>query len=107
MSTFQELLNQTAFSVLEPNQQSTTFQQQDQLLENSLIQVRKEIAQLNTAIQTQEVAFNPVIELKESLALKQKMEQEIWVQIQQRQISTAIPSAKGSLVMVQEAPENL
>jgi hypothetical protein len=107
MPTFNELLNQAALSALEPNQQSAILKQQDQLLDNSLIQVRSEIAELKSAIQTQESVFNPVLELKETLVQKQKMEKEIWVQIQMRKLSSNLPSTEGTLVIKVEDKEYL
>ncbi|PWK16626.1 hypothetical protein LV89_04888 [Arcicella aurantiaca] len=102
MTTFNELLNQAALSVLDTNQQSAISQQQNQMLQNSLVQVRREIAALKSSIETQEKAFNPVLELKETLIQKQKMEQEIWVEIQKRELFSAMPSTEGRLTLVHE-----
>lgn len=102
MTTFSELLNQTALSTLEPHQQLAISKQQDQLLENSLSQVRRKIAELKAAIHTQEIALNPALELKDSLAIQQQMEKEIWVEIQMRKLSTAMPPVTKTLVMIKE-----
>lgn len=102
MTTFNELLNQAALSALDTNQQSAISQQQNQMLQNSLVQVRIEIAELKSSIETQENAFNPALELKESLAEKQKMEKEIWVEIQKRELAVVMPSADGRLTLVHE-----
>lgn len=105
MATFNELLSQAALSVLDPNQQSAISQQQDQLLQNSLVKVRREIAELKSAIEIQDKAFNPALELKETLAQKQIMEKEMWVEIQTREHFTDLPSFKGRLVMRMEEKE--
>lgn len=99
MTTFNELLNQAALSALDTNQQSAISQQQNQMLQNSLVQVRREIVELKSSIETQENAFNPALELKESLAEKQKMEKEIWVEIQKRELAVVMPSVKDNLIM--------
>ncbi len=87
MPTFRELLNQTALSVLDQNQQSTISQVQDKMLENSLVQVRKEITSLEVAIQTQELAHNPLLETKDQLKVKKAMEIEIKQEIQRRNLA--------------------
>ena len=99
MATFNELLNQAALSALDTNQQLAISQQQDQLLENSLVQVRQEIAELKSSIETQEQALNPAVELKDALAEKKQMEKEIWVEIQKRKLSKNLPSAKGKFTI--------
>jgi len=48
-----------------------------------------------------------VLELKETLVQKQKMEKEIWVQIQMRKLSSNLPSTEGTLVIKVENKEYL
>ncbi len=89
MPTFRELLNQTAISVLDQNQQLIMSQVQDKMLENSLVQVRKEITSLEVAIQTQELAHNPLLETKDQLKVKKAMEQSLKQEIQRRNLAKA------------------
>ena len=104
MATFNELLNQAALSALDTNQQLAISQQQDQLLENSLVKVRQEIAELKSSIETQEQALNPAVELKAALAEKKQMEKEIWVEIQKRKLSKNLPSAKDKFTISMGEP---
>jgi hypothetical protein len=96
MSTFNQILNQTAIEVLSPKQQVAISQMQYQLLENSLIQVRQGITKLQEIIEVQEMAFNPCIEVRDKLAEKKAMEQRIWVEIQMRGIRPQLAGAYAS-----------
>ena len=107
MSTFNQILSQTAIEVLSPKQQVAISQMQDQLLENSLVQVRQEIAKLKEIIEVQEMAFNPCIEVRDKLAEKKAMEQSIWVEIQMRGIRPHLATADVSQDATQQLADFL
>ena len=61
MATFNQLLNQTAFSLLDEKQQLAIFNIQKKLMINSLEQAHKKDAKLEEIIRVQEAVFNPCI----------------------------------------------
>ena len=61
MATFNQLLNQTAFSLLDEKQQVAIFNIQKKIMINSLEQAHKEDAKLEEIIRVQEAVFNPCI----------------------------------------------
>ena len=107
MTTFNQILNQTALEVLSPKQVAQVSEVQDQILQNSLVQVRQEIAKLKEIIEVQEMAFNPCIEVRDKLAEKKAMEQHIWVEIQMRGIRPHLATADASKDATQQLADFL
>ncbi len=107
MATFNQILNQTALEVLSPKQVAQVSGVQDQILQNSLVQIRQEIAKLKEIIEVQEMAFNPCIEVRDKLAEKKAMEQRIWVEIQMRGIRPHLATADASQDATQQLAEFL
>ncbi len=102
MATFNQILNQTALEVLSPKQVAQVSEVQDQILQNSLVQIRQEIAKHKEIIEVQEMAFNPCIEVRDKLAEKKAMEQGIWVEIQMRGIRPHLATPKDATEQLAE-----
>lgn len=79
-------LAQSAFSLLDSSTQERIWNIQNLQLENSLKEVRRNIAQLQETTQTQRLANNPCIELEDKLKELKNQEKEIWVEIQMRKM---------------------
>jgi ribosomal protein L29 len=79
-------LAQNAFALLDSTTQEKIWNIQTQQLENSLTEVRKQIAQIKETSQTQRLANNPCIEFEDKLKELQKQEEDVWVEIQTRKL---------------------
>jgi hypothetical protein len=79
-------LAQNAFTLLDSSTQERIWNIQNQQLENSLKEVRMQIAQLQETTQTQRLANNPCLDLEDKFKELQKQEKDIWVEIQTRKM---------------------
>ncbi len=73
MYRFPQLLNQTAFSLLDETQQASVSAIQKKMIVNSLEQARKKVAELEEIIRVQEVVYNPCLEVRDKLKETQNM----------------------------------
>ncbi len=73
MTIFNQLLNQTAFSLLDETQQASVSAIQKKMIVNSLEQARKKVAELEEIIRVQEVVYNPCLEVRDKLKETQNM----------------------------------
>lgn len=73
MTTFNQLLNLTAFSLLDETQQASVYAIQKKMLVNSLEQARKKVAELEEIIRVQEAVYNPCLEVRDKLKETQNM----------------------------------
>ncbi len=67
MTTFNQLLNQTAFSLLDETQQASVSAIQKKMIVNSLEQALKKVAELEEIIRVQEAVYNPCLEVRDKL----------------------------------------
>jgi hypothetical protein len=70
---FLQLLNQTAFSLLDETQQASIATIQKKMLVNSSEQARKKVAELEEIIRVQEAVYNPCLEVRDKLKETQNM----------------------------------
>lgn len=73
MATFNQLLNLTAFSLLDKTHQTSVSAIQKKMLVNSLEQTRKRVAELEEIIRVQEAVYNPCLEVRDRLKETQNM----------------------------------
>ena len=73
MATFNQLLNLTAFSLLDETQQASVSAIHTKMLVNSLEQARKKVAELEEIIRVQEAVYNPCLEVRDKLKETQNM----------------------------------
>ncbi len=73
MTTFNQLLNQTAFSLLDETQQASVSAIQKKMIVNSLEQARKKVTELEEIIRVQEAVYNPSLEVRDKLKETQNM----------------------------------
>lgn len=73
MATFNQLLNLTAFSLLDETQQASVSAIHTKMLVNSLEQARKKVAELEEIIRVQEAVYNPCLEVRNKLKETQNM----------------------------------
>lgn len=70
---FPQLLNLTAFSLLDETQQASIATIQKKMLMNSLEQASKKVVELEEIIRVQDAVYNPCIEVRDKLKETQNM----------------------------------